>query len=114
LIGAFGMPFSSTLVEEVKRSAAIQSRHRAGKPNFFSRFNRYSHIIESNAFVMSSLMNRVGSLELWYLLAAFRTDMKLSCMLLLLMKALCAVDMMELMCGARRSANNLAIILVKE
>ena len=40
--------------------------------------------------------------------------MKLSCMLLFFMKALCTVEMMEFMRGARRSANSLAMILVKE
>jgi hypothetical protein len=30
------------------------------------------------------------------------------------MKALCVVDMMELMCGARHGANSLAMILMKK
>jgi len=88
LIGVVGTPLSRTQEDDDDRRAATQSLHFAGKLSLLIKVSRYSHKTESNALVMSSLKNWVVVLDLWNQRTTHRTDMKLSWLLLFLMKAL--------------------------
>jgi hypothetical protein len=62
---------------------------------------------------MSSFRKSAGILLRWKHLAILRTDRKLSCILLFLMKALCVGEIIVPMCGASLRARVLVMILVK-
>jgi len=63
---------------------------------------------------MSNLKKGAGVLFQWKRLVELRTTMKLSWMLLLLMKALWFGETSLFICGASRNASTLVIILAKE
>lgn len=60
LIGTPGIPLIKTREDEVDRRAVIQSRHRAGKPLFWTRSSRESHLTESKALAISTFIKSVG------------------------------------------------------
>jgi len=64
--------------------------------------------------VMSNLKKGARVLFQWKRLVELRTTMKLSWMLLLLMKALWFEETSLFICGASRNASTLVIILAKE
>jgi hypothetical protein len=53
-----GLPFTRTLVEAVDSSMEIHSVHRLGNPMKDRSWRRNSQDTESNAFAMSTLMDR--------------------------------------------------------
>lgn len=87
LIGAFSMPFMSTWKEAVDNIIAIQFHHLVGKPNLLI-VSRYCHHTKSNAFVISSLNKKVGTLFLCRHLMVLHIDKKLSWMFCYFMNAL--------------------------
>ena len=81
-------PLIKTLDVAVDRRAETHSRNLLGKSRCRRRSKRKSHRTESKAFLMSSLNSSVGILLRWNFLAKLLTYVKLSWMLLFLMKAL--------------------------
>lgn len=99
-----GIPFSSIVEWVVLKILAIQSRHLVLKPLCSNNTIIYSQEMVSKALEMSNLKSKAEIFVLSYALAKFLTYIKLSCMHLLFIKALCHTDIMLSMRGDRQMA----------
>lgn len=93
--------------------AAIQSQNLLRKPLLWRMSNMYSQRTESKAFRMSSLKRRERVLFLWSGRARFLTYIKLSWILLFLMKALWELETVAFMCGESLTASILAMAWIR-
>ena len=109
LIGSPAIPLRMILEEKLRR-AAIKSLNLLGDPRRWRRSSKYSHFTESKALRMSSLKRRDGVFLLCRRRARLRTYKKLPSMLLVLMKALWALETRFFMCGPSLMDSTFAII----
>jgi hypothetical protein len=111
LIGCPGSPFSMILEVVVLQISDIISLHLGSNPRCCITSSRYSHLILSNSFAMSSLRRSMGVFALWKWFSTALTYWKLSWMVLPLMKALWLWETSLSMCWANLVAGILARIL---
>jgi hypothetical protein len=110
-------PLSRTAVDAVARSVVTQPRHLWPKPYCSNTSARKSQRTLSKALAMSSFKNKPGCLPLCSARIRFWVYKKLSWILILLMKALCALETRSFSSGvsllAKHLENSFAMLWVK-
>jgi hypothetical protein len=101
---SLGTPLRMMHMLAVESRVDIQLLQTTGKPMNLSTSKRNDHVTESNALAMSTLSNRQAWCLAWSNLAAECTNLKLSWMYHLIMKALWVLCMSIGSLGARQLA----------